>query len=136
MSLFSKGSFHIAHFVLFVSGDKRDLDWYLKKILVYQRRLLTPSFMSDIFPIVPNVDGVHREILKNARVTRECASGVKKRACNGVRVGTAGRGAYWSSDVCALLLDCQWRLSRPGRARGSTQTLECRRLVSRVTVSV
>ena len=58
-------SFHIAHFVLFVSGDKRELDWYLEKILVYQRRLLTPSFMSDIFPIVRNVDGVHREILKN-----------------------------------------------------------------------
>ena len=108
MSHFSKGSFHIAHFVLFVSGDKRDLDWYLEKIFVYQRKLLTPSFMSDIFPIVRNVDGVHREILKNARYSRVCERGeettsVHAMECElvrlaGVPIGLVTSALFYSTD--------------------------------------
>ena len=44
------------------------------------KEILTPSFMSDTycFSNCTNFFEFHREILKNARGTRECASGVRE----------------------------------------------------------
>ena len=69
---------------------------------MYQR---TPSFMSDIFPIVRNVDGVHREILKNARVCErgEETTSVHAMECElvrlaGVPIGLVTSALFYSTD--------------------------------------